>query len=185
MIQIRRSSAPGPSASNLSATNGTVIGSGVGTLKVSSAPESLKLYSSSILSRLSLIVEFQPWLSYTRLFIHNGKRQPPIKVLWDCFSLGAPLCTLLVLLGSPNPPHLKSYSGSGGGLSFFDIGEEERRAFVESWVERVRVMEMRDLLGYGEAVWAEDLFGGEVLGFAKVCFFGSTSDHHNHARHRF
>ena len=58
-----------------------------------------------MLSRIQLIFEFRPWLEYTR--DHLPRRlDSPFLPLWDCFSFGAPLNTLLELLGSPTPRHM-------------------------------------------------------------------------------
>ncbi|KAJ7585178.1 TKL/TKL-ccin protein kinase [Mycena floridula] len=123
-------------------------------------PDSLRLESSAILARLWLIIEFKPWLDYTRLYLHL-KHEQPVKLLWDCFALGAPLCTLLNLLGAPTP-------NSSLDKFNFDLAMADRERFVISFIQRVQMLEVQGRLAYGEVLRMEDLFGGTSAGFFKV-----------------
>lgn len=126
-------------------------------------PDQLRLESSRVLARLRLIIEFKPWLEYTRLY-HHTKREAPVKLLWDCFAFGAPLCTLLNLLGSPTPAHLNVKLDEFD----FDLPLDHRELFVTSFIERVQMLEAQRRLPFGEVLRPGDLFDGTNAGFLKV-----------------
>ncbi|THV01710.1 hypothetical protein K435DRAFT_775967 [Dendrothele bispora CBS 962.96] len=134
-------------------------------LRVPRAPtEQLCIESTKILAKLELIVEFRPWLNWTRYLLHRKyKDEPPLKVLFDCFALGASLGVLLDLLGSPAPSHLSV------DLDKFDFHLElsDREKFFSSFIQRVGFLEMQGKLRYGEVLRVEDLFGGTSSGFMK------------------
>lgn len=134
------------------------------SLLVLKAPnEYLRLESSRILPRLRLILEFKPWLEYTRLYFRR-KSEAPVAILWDCFTLGASLCTLLDLLGSPSPRDLVV------DVVNFDFGLSvaHREKFFNSFITRVQLLELQGRLPYGEVLRSEDLFDCTNSGFAKV-----------------
>ncbi|KAK0201152.1 TKL/TKL-ccin protein kinase [Desarmillaria ectypa] len=117
--------------------------------------EQLRLDSFRILSRLLLIVEFKPW------FCRETRCSEPnqaYRILWECFSLGAPLCTLLNLLSPPY--HRVTFE--------FELSMGERVAFFAKFIERVRLLEIQGLLPYGEVLHVDDMFGRSNPGFARV-----------------
>ncbi|KAK0462909.1 TKL/TKL-ccin protein kinase [Desarmillaria tabescens] len=117
--------------------------------------EQLRLDSFRILSRLLLIVEFKPWFCRETWC---SEPDQAYRILWECFSLGAPLCTLLNLL---SPPY--------HGVAFeFELSMDERVAFFEKFIERVRLLEIQGLLPYGEVLRVDDMFGRSNPGFARV-----------------
>lgn len=128
-------------------------------------PDHLRLQSFQILSRLRLINEFRPWLEYTRYHIFR-KHQTPLELLWDCFSFGAPLGTLLTLLGSPAPTHLIVHVEDFN----FGIGIEEREEYFMSFILRVQMLEMQNRVPYGEVLRCDDFLSGTNSAFTKVCF---------------
>ncbi|KAG7442683.1 uncharacterized protein BT62DRAFT_935709 [Guyanagaster necrorhizus] len=117
--------------------------------------EQLRLDSFRILSRLLLVVEFKPWFAReTRCSEPNQA----YRILWECFSLGAPSCTLLNLLSPPYHP-----------VAFeFELSMDERVAFFAKFIDHVRLLEIRGLLPYGEVIRVDDMFGRSNPGFAKV-----------------
>ncbi|GLB38631.1 putative protein tyrosine kinase [Lyophyllum shimeji] len=126
-------------------------------------PEHLRLQSFQILSRLQLVVEFRPWLEYTREHIFR-KHRTPLELLWDCFSFGAPLGTLLNLLGSPSPSHLVEH------VEYFNftLGVEERKPYFASFIQRVQMLEVQGRLPYGEVLRCDDFLSEASSTFAKV-----------------
>ncbi|KAF5382664.1 hypothetical protein D9615_002721 [Tricholomella constricta] len=126
-------------------------------------PDHLRLQSFQILSRLELIQEFRLWLDYTRYHVFR-KRHTPLELLWDCFAFGAPLGTLLNLLGSPSPSHIVQH------LENFDfgIGVEEREVYFASFIQRVQLLEVQGRLPYGEVLRCEDFLSASSSAFAKV-----------------
>jgi len=135
-------------------------------LRAPRAPtEQLCLESTKILAKLDLILEFRPWLNWTRYLLHRKfKEEPPFRVLFDCFALGASLGVLLDLLGSPAPSHLSV------NLDKFDfhLDPAEREKYFASFIHRVNLLEVQGKLRYGEVLRVEDLFGGTSSGFMKV-----------------
>ena len=130
-----------------------------------SPPAHLQLECACVLPRLWSIPEFQPWLEVS-LLCKDRHGETPFRHLWHCFSLGAPLCTLLDLLGTPSDTVLD--------IDFQDIDLDtnlkliDREKFVASFFRRVQLLEIQGRLGYGEVVRSGDLFDGTYAGFAKV-----------------
>lgn len=122
--------------------------------------DQLRLECFKMLSRLQLILEFRPWLEYTRDHIPR-RVDSPFLLLWDCFSFGAPLSTLLELLGSPTPRHMVV------SAEYFDfnLSMDDRKEFFVNFIDRVHVLEEQGRLSYGEVVRVDDFTSG---GFAKV-----------------
>ncbi|KAG6915906.1 hypothetical protein DXG01_009373, partial [Tephrocybe rancida] len=128
-------------------------------------PDHLRLQSFQILSRLALIPAFRPWLHFTSY--HVPRRRPTsLDCLFDCFAFGAPLGTLLTLLGSP-------VSGSSRHVSpdefdFTNITREERERYFAAFVQRVQMLEAQGRLAYGEVLRSEDFLSGSAAAFGKV-----------------
>lgn len=133
-------------------------------LRAPRAPtDQLRLASISILARLEKIIEFRPWIVSKNQY----RKDPPYKVLFDSFSLGAPLGVLLDLLGSPAPSYL-----SVDVEDFdFELSLAERERFVQSFIQRVHLLEVTGRLSYGEIIRVDDLFNGTSSGFMKVRSF--------------
>ncbi|KAJ4480939.1 hypothetical protein J3R30DRAFT_3287727 [Lentinula aciculospora] len=130
-------------------------------LRAPRAPtELLRLESIKILARLELIIEFRPWITAKSYY----RKEPAYKVLFDCFSLGAPLGVLLDLLGSPAPSHLSV------DVDNFDFGLSlaKRQKFAESFIQRIHTLEIQGNVSYGEVLRVEDLFNATSSGFMKV-----------------
>ncbi|RDB14785.1 Serine/threonine-protein kinase STY46 [Hypsizygus marmoreus] len=129
-------------------------------------PDHLRLHAFQILSRLSLISAFRPWLTHTQLVAPHKYDTPPFELLFHCFAFGAPLGTLLTLLGSPAPSHLVQRADE------FDwsvgMAREEREMYFESFVQRVGMLEVQGRVPYGEVLRCEDFLSGTCAGFAKV-----------------
>ncbi|KAE9403429.1 hypothetical protein BT96DRAFT_990287 [Gymnopus androsaceus JB14] len=71
---------------------------------------------------------------------------------------------LLDLLGSPAPSYL-----SVDVEDFdFDLSLAERERFVQSFIQRVHLLEVQGRLSYGEVLRVEDMFNGTSSGFMKV-----------------
>ncbi|KAJ3972535.1 TKL/TKL-ccin protein kinase [Lentinula raphanica] len=119
--------------------------------------DSLRLESIKILAKLDLIIEFRPWLP-----THSYRCEPAYRILFDCFSIGAPLGILLDLLGSPAPSNV-NVDNFNFGLSFL-----ERQNHVQDFIQRVHMLELQGRLPFGEVLRIEDLFNGTSLGFMKV-----------------
>lgn len=117
--------------------------------------ELLRLDSFRILSRLLLVVEFQPWFGREA---RCGEPDQAYRILWECFSLGAPLWTLLNLLSPPY--HRVAFE--------FGLPMDERVAFFTQFIERVRFLEIQGLLPYGEVLRVDDMFARSNTGFARV-----------------
>lgn len=122
--------------------------------------DQLRLECFKMLSRLQLIFEFRSWLEYTRDYIPR-RVDSPFLLLWDCFSFGAPLSTLLELLGSPTPRHMVV------SAEYFDfnLSMDDRKEFFVNFIDRVHALEEQGRLSYGEVVRVADFTSG---GFAKV-----------------
>ncbi|KAF9022811.1 kinase-like protein [Hymenopellis radicata] len=116
--------------------------------------DQLRLDSFRVLSRLRIITELRPWVGRYA----NSKPDASFRVLWECFSLGAPLCTLLNMLA---PPYLDVDVD-------FDLPLDRRLSLFTNFIERVRLLEMQNRLAYGEVLRVDDLFGATNSGFAKV-----------------
>ncbi|CAA7262791.1 unnamed protein product [Cyclocybe aegerita] len=123
----------------------------------------LRLESFKTLSRLQLIFEFRPWLEYSREYTRRRVNSPYF-LLWDCICFGAPLNTLLELIGSPTPRHLAVTADD------FDFGLPiaERLPFFHSFIHRVQLLESQEKLSYGEVLKVEDFTAGLNAGFLRV-----------------
>ncbi|KAJ6620438.1 hypothetical protein B0H10DRAFT_2215964 [Mycena sp. CBHHK59/15] len=131
-------------------------------LQAPKAPsDHLRRESARILPRLRLIIEFRPWLEYTK---HSKHTRSPVTLLWETFALGASLCTLLNLLGSPLPRDLNIDPDK----SDFGLGLPHREKFFTNFIQRVQLLELQQRLSFGEVLRVQDLFGGTNSGFAKV-----------------
>ncbi|KAJ8090389.1 hypothetical protein AAF712_006676 [Marasmius tenuissimus] len=128
------------------------------------APTQLRLESLKVLSRLRRILEFKHWLDYTQAYCHR-REEPPYKLLFDCFALGAPLSVLLDLLGSPSPSHLNVDVDT---FDFVAVSLAEREKFFSSFLHRIQLLEVQGRLAFGEVLRLDDLFGGTSSGFLKV-----------------
>lgn len=132
-----------------------------------SPPDHLHVKCAQLLPRLRLIPEFKPWLD---LCLESGhiryrSKVTPHAILWHCFSLGAPLCVLLDLLGTPSSGKL--YSSAYG--SDHDISTStEQEKMLRSFIDRVQLLEVQGRVPYGEIFRVEDLVGGTHPGFGKV-----------------
>lgn len=136
----------------------------MGHLQPPKAPsDQLRLESFQTLSRLQLIFEFRVWLEYTRDNVPRRFDSPLVR-LWDCFSFGAPLCTLLDLMGAPTPRQLLVYPEEFD----FDLPMNERKMYIESFIHRTNILETQGRLSYGEVVRIEDFVGGTLSGYARV-----------------
>ena len=127
-------------------------------------PTQLRLESLKVLSRLRRILEFKHWLDYTQAYCHR-REEPPYKLLFDCFALGAPLSVLLDLLGSPSPSHLNVDVDT---FDFVAVSLAEREKFFSSCLHRIQLLEVQGRLAFGEVLRLDDLFGGTSSGFLKV-----------------
>jgi hypothetical protein len=127
-------------------------------------PEHLRLQSFLVLSWLKSIHAFEPWLEYTRLYVYGRRNHTPVELLWHCFSFGAPLCTLLNLLGSPSPQDLKITPEDFD----FGISVEGRELYFSSFIQRVQILEVQGRLTYGEVLRGEEFLSGTCPAFAKV-----------------
>ncbi|KAK7029504.1 hypothetical protein VNI00_014537 [Paramarasmius palmivorus] len=124
----------------------------------------LRLEALKVFCRLERILEFKPWLDYTRIYCHQ-KEEPTYKLLFDCFALGAPLGVLLDLLGSPASSRIIA------NVETFDfVGTllSDRESFFASFLQRVHLLEVQGRLSFGEVVRVDDLFEGSTSGFMKV-----------------
>jgi len=130
-----------------------------------SPPDHLLVQCALILPRLQLIPEFRLWLqisSQTTSLLKTSKHSA-YYTLWHCFYLGAPLCVLLDLLGSPSSANVYE------DLDLSDnIQTLEQERMMKSFISRVRLLETQGKLPYGEVLREEDLFKGTHQGFAKV-----------------
>ncbi|KAJ7688619.1 kinase-like domain-containing protein [Mycena rosella] len=131
-------------------------------LQAPKAPsDQLRRDSSRILPRLSLIIEFRPWLEYTK---HTKPTASSFALLWETFALGASLATLLNLLGSPPPRDLHIDADK----SDLGLGLPQREKYFTNFIQRVQLLEIQNRIPYGEILRVQDLFGGTNSGFAKV-----------------
>lgn len=129
-----------------------------------SPPDHLRVQCARILPRLQLIPEFGRWLqisSQTTSLLRKGKHSA-YDTLWHCFYLGAPLCVLLDLLGSPSSANVYD------DLDLDNIHNLEHERMMKIFISRVRLLETQGKLPYGEVLRVEDLFKGTHRGFAKV-----------------
>ncbi|KAI5118718.1 hypothetical protein M0805_004516 [Coniferiporia weirii] len=130
-------------------------------------PNTLKELCSSILPRLRLIPELKQWLETTAPEKHTPFHTvDPVKWLWNCFSQGAPLLTLLDLLGPKtgaclfNPPPFSAGEGPYSG--------EANSTLISEFLRRVELLEAQGYLNYGEVFTVNELLDGSCSGFTKV-----------------
>ncbi|KAJ7468748.1 TKL/TKL-ccin protein kinase [Mycena latifolia] len=121
----------------------------------------LRRESARILPRLSLIIEFRPWLEYTK---QTKRTTSAFHLLWETFALGASLATLLNLLGSPPPRDLHIDADKLD----LGLGLPHREKYFTNFIQRVQLLEIQRAIPYGEGLRVQDLFGGTNSGFAKV-----------------
>ena len=125
--------------------------------------DQLRLESFKTFSRLQLIIEFKPWLDFSRDYVRR-RVDSPYFLLWDCICFGAPLNTLLELLGSPTPRHLAFQV-----VEFdFSVSLKQREEFFASFIQRVQALESQGLLSYWEVLRVEDFTAGLNVGFFRV-----------------
>ena len=127
------------------------------------ATDQLRLETFQTISRLQLIFEFRIWLQYTRDNVPRRFDSSLVR-LWDCMSFGAPLCTLLELLGSPTPRNLLVYPEEFS----FDLTVEERKPYINSFIQRVNALETQGRLPYSEVIRVEDFTNGTLNGYTRV-----------------
>ncbi|CAK5271870.1 unnamed protein product [Mycena citricolor] len=130
----------------------------------------LRRESARVLSRLSLIIEFRPWLEHVRSCkprssgSHSG-----FFLLWEIFALGAPLSTLLNLLSSPpfgaRDQELTSIDWEKPELG---LGLPHREKWFSHFIQRVQLLELQGVIALGEVLRVQDLFAGTNSGFAKA-----------------
>ncbi|EAU86182.2 TKL/TKL-ccin protein kinase [Coprinopsis cinerea okayama7 len=123
----------------------------------------VRIDSFRTLSRLQLIFEFRVWLEYLRDHVPRRYDSPMIQ-LWDCMSFGAPICTLLDLLGSPTPVELRVYADTFN----FNLSMDERITFIESFIHRINILEIQGRIPYGEVLKVDDFISGGVPGYVRV-----------------
>jgi len=125
--------------------------------------DQLRLESFKTLSRLQLIFEFRPWLEFSRDYVRRRVNSPYF-LLWDCICFGAPLNTLLELVGSPTPRNLAVQAHE------FDFGlpVKQREEFFASFIQRVQAWESQGRLSFGEVLRVEDFTAGLNAGFSRV-----------------
>jgi len=124
----------------------------------------LRVESFKTLSRLQLIFKFKPWLEYTREYVRRPVDSAHL-LLWDCLCFGAPLNTLLELLGSPTPRHLMA---TADDFDFEHIAIHQREAFFISFIQRVNALESQGKLSFGEVLRVEDFMSGGNAGYLRV-----------------
>ncbi|KAH9480786.1 Tyrosine-protein kinase isoform SRK4 [Psilocybe cubensis] len=119
--------------------------------------------SFKTLSRLHLISEFKPWLEYTREYVRR-RVNSPFLLLWDCICFGAPLNTLLQLLGSPTPRYL---SVSADEFDF-NVSIAQREQLFSNFIQRVQTLESQGRLSYGEVLRVDDFTSGINAGYLRI-----------------
>lgn len=133
-----------------------------------SPTDNLYLETFKTLSRLQLVVQFRPWLEYTRDYVFR-RADSPYFLFWDCILFGAPLNTLLELLGSHTPRHLVVTPDEFD----FTLSAEERTPFFVSFIQRVQALESHRDIPFGEVLKLEDFTGSQNASFLRVrktCF---------------
>jgi len=120
--------------------------------------DQFRLESFKTLSMLQLIFEFRPWLEF------SSRVNSPYFLLWDCICFGAPLNTLLELVGSPTPRHLAVQAHE------FDYGlpVKQREEFFASFIQRVQALASQGRLSFGEILRVQDFTSGLNAGFSRV-----------------
>src|ERR1700729_491152 len=124
-----------------------------------SPPDHLLVQCARVHPRLQLIPEFRPWLqiSLKTSSLLSKHKITPYTTLWYCFALGASLCVLLDLLGTPSLSHAHEDSNCDN----MKLLEQER--LVKIFIDRVRLLEVQGRLPHGEVFRVEDLFNGTHL----------------------
>jgi len=93
---------------SIASNSGLVIDTPVANNNIlnKAASQSTSLYQqcSSLRSRLMRIPEFSDFFVLSSPTGSLRQSTDPVTQLWDCFSLGIPLCFLFNLLPLPNPP---------------------------------------------------------------------------------
>lgn len=125
--------------------------------------DQLRLESFKTLSRLQLILDFKPWLDFSRDYVRR-RVDSPYFLLWDCICFGAPLNTLLELLGSPTPRHLSFQVDEFD----FSLSVKQREEFFASFIQRVQAFESQGRLSFGEVLRVQDFTAGLSSGFSRV-----------------
>ncbi|KAF9525854.1 hypothetical protein CPB83DRAFT_858745 [Crepidotus variabilis] len=125
--------------------------------------DSLRLESFKTLSRLQLIFEFQPWLQYSIEYTRRRVNSPYFQ-LWDCLCFGAPLNTLLELVGSPTPRQLSVTADEFD----FNLSADERGRYFSSFIRRVQALENQGRLPFGEVLKVNDFMDGQSAGFSRI-----------------
>ncbi|KAF8962977.1 TKL/TKL-ccin protein kinase [Flammula alnicola] len=125
--------------------------------------DQLRLESFKTLSRLQLIFEFRPWLELSKDHVKR-RVDSPYFLLWDCLCFGAPLNTLLELIGSPTPHHLVVTVDDFD----FNLSVKQRKEFFASFIQRVQSLESQGRLSFGEVLRVEDFTSGLSAGFSRV-----------------
>ncbi|KAJ7191639.1 TKL/TKL-ccin protein kinase [Mycena pura] len=134
-------------------------------LQAPKAPsDHLRREAARILPRLALIIEFRSFLD---LVTHTTRAPSPLALLWETCALGAPLCTLLNLLGSPPPRDLHDVRIDPDKPDL-GLGLPHREWFFSAFIQRTQLLEVQGRIPYGEVLRVQDLFGGTNAGFAKV-----------------
>lgn len=126
-------------------------------------PASLRAQYAHILPRLLLIPEFAAWFDLCAQYLPSSVE--PLHHLWFCFCLGAPLCTLLELLGVHTSGKLAADSEH---FEMEDSTEDRRTALVASFIQGIRMLELQNRISHGEVFRTEHLFDRSAIGFAKV-----------------
>lgn len=127
--------------------------------------DQLRLESFKTFSRLQLITEFKPWVDFSRDYVQR-RVDSPYFLLWDCICLGAPLNTLLELLGSHTPRHLAFQVDEFD----FSLSVKQREEFFASFIQRVQALESQGRLSFGEVLRVADFTAGLNAGFFRVRF---------------
>ncbi|KAL0952854.1 hypothetical protein HGRIS_007077 [Hohenbuehelia grisea] len=134
--------------------------------------DKLRLDAFRIFARLEHIPELQSWITLIKTAATAQSRAHNLsythearyyRLMWDCVALGAPLCVLLDLLGSPS---------SANGL-YFDPDEPgaqpgDREKMFGHFIQRVHVLEIQGRMAYGEVLRVDDFVRGSASGFGKI-----------------
>lgn len=140
---------------------------------------SLQIDTLKLLSRLLQIPQVEPWIRNTAesllsprpfytIFIMPGSLAPQaVELLHATFSLGAPLCTLLDMLGSPSPPSLV-LDHDPTVFPYHDMSFHEREEYLHSFIQRVALLESARKIRFGEVMRSSDLWSGGSVGWSKV-----------------
>lgn len=140
------------------------ISNGTSLICYPKAPsEHLRRESFIALSRLQLVFEFKLWLDYSKDHVQR-RVDSPYFLLWDCILFGAPLNTLLELIGSPTPRHLVVTVDEFD----FNLSVQQRELFFSNFIQRTQLLEAQGRLAYGEVLRLEDFTSGLNGGYLRV-----------------